>query len=61
MVGGRPTAGAPMLADARKHCAQALQTLPDALRRLEPATTPCEVGFSDRFHALVRAVEARPT
>lgn len=61
MVNGQRTAGAPTLADARQHCAQELQALPDALRALETAQQPYEVGFSDGLRALLRAVDARPT
>ena len=61
MLNGRRLAGAPTLADARRHCARELQALPDALRRLDAAQPPYEVGFSDALRALVRAVDARPT
>src|SRR5271157_2136252 len=44
MRGGRRVAGFPGLAEARAHAAAALKQLPQALRRLEPATVPVEIS-----------------
>jgi nicotinate phosphoribosyltransferase len=44
MRGGRRVAGFPGLAEARAHAAIALTQLPEALRRLEPATVPVQIS-----------------
>jgi nicotinate phosphoribosyltransferase len=58
MRGGRRVAAAPTLADARRHCAAQLRTLPERLRSLEPVSDGYRVEVSAGLQALAAAVDA---
>jgi nicotinate phosphoribosyltransferase len=58
MRGGRRVAAAPTLADARRHCAAQLRTLPERLRSLEPVSDGYRVEVSAGLQSLAAAVDA---